>query len=434
MIKKILLIATLLLGLAMCFSSCIEQPNSYTKLPPGPWRGVLKLTDPDAVPVDNINDPESILRDYFELPFNLNVEYQDGQLVVSLKNGEELIPIEKVYYGRDPATAKDTLRLEMTAFDTYIDAYYEDNYIEGYWVVNYKDNYKIPFLATYGQNHRFLKNNEAATTDLTGQWKVMFNYDQPDSYPAIAEFIQKGNELNGTFRTETGDYRFLSGNCYQDKMRLSVFDGAHAFLFSGSIEKDTIYGEFRSGSHYKSKWKAYREPSYVLPDPYDMTKGTADSEVSFSFPNSKGDLVSLNKSTNDHRLTLVNIMGTWCPNCRDEIEYLKEIQKAYANEDLHIYSIAFERYREEAKALLQLDNFQKVMDFDWPLLLGGYANKKETSETFGFLDKIYSYPTLIVIDNQNNIQHIHTGFNGPATSVFEDFDKDFRAKLDQLLK
>ena len=73
------------------------------------------------------------------------------------------------------------------------------------------------------------------------------------------------------------------------------------------------------------------------------------------------------------------------------------------------------------------------MAFDWPLLLGGYADKKETGETFDFLDKIYSYPTLLFIDGDNKVQHVHTGFSGPATSKYESTKKDLESKLTELL-
>lgn len=418
--------------ISVMFLSCIEQPNSYTKLPPGEWRGILKLTDPDQVSLGTINDGQEKILDYFELPFNMDVVYTDNGMEVFLINGEERIPIEAVHYGRDPATAKDTLKMEMTAFDTSMDGFYEDNYIEGYWVVNYKENYTIPFLAQYGLNHRFINKTVPDTKDFGGKWKVVFEYDNEDAYPAIAELEQNGNKLDGTFRTETGDYRFLSGNASGDKMRLSVFDGAHAFLFSGSMDSDTIYGEFRSGKHYKSKWYAVKDNNYKLTNPYQMTKATMDEPIAFSFPDTKGNMVSLSKANEGGKVKLINIMGSWCPNCKDEIKYLKEIKKQYG-ENLELYTIAYERYRDASKANALLDKYKATMGMDWPLLLGGYADKKQTTESLPFIDKIYSYPTLFVVDQKNNIRHIHTGFNGPATSEYQEYKVEMAKKLETIL-
>lgn len=398
-------------------------------LPPGPWRAILKLTDPEQVMATGLLGEEQKILDYFELPFNMEVEYEGESMEVYIINGTEKIKVESVLYGRDPATAKDTLKLDLKAFDTSIDGFYEENFIEGYWIVNSKENYKIPFLAHYGQKHRFIDQEVPDTKDFSGQWKVVFEYDNEEAaYPAIAEFVQKENELTGTFLTETGDYRYLAGNAYGDKMRLSVFDGAHAFLFSGSMEQDTIYGEFRSGKHYKSKWYATKDPNFVLEDPYSMTKSTSSEPIEFSFQDENGQTVSLSDESFKGKVKLINIMGTWCPNCKDELVFLKGIKEKYGNE-LEVITIAFEKYKEVTKARKVLKKYKAALAFDWPLLLGGYANKKETGETFLFLDKIYSYPTLLILDRENKIQYIHTGFSGPATSKYTDFTKEFDQKL-----
>ena len=261
-----------MLGLA----SCIEAPNNYTQLPPGEWRGVLKLTDPDIEQDVASFSKDQKVTDYFELPFNMLVEYEEEQMKVFLLNGEEKIEIENVHLGRDKSTAKDTLLLEMTAFDSYMDGFYEENTIEGNWVINFKEGYRIPYIITYGENHRFIRNPEADTKDFSGNWKFVFDYDE-DPYTGIGEFSQKANSLSGTIRTETGDYRYLDGNAYGDKLRLSVFDGAHAFLFSGTMDRDTIYGEFRSGKHYKTKWYATKDKSFQLANPNDCLLYTSPS-------------------------------------------------------------------------------------------------------------------------------------------------------------
>jgi len=420
------------LVLGVMFSSCLETPNNFEKLPPGTWRVVLKLTDPDQADSDfSVAETDGMI-DYFKLPFNMDVKYtEDNKMEVYIINGEERIPIESVNYGRDPRTAKDTLQLGFVAFDSKMDGYYEGNFIEGFWKVpNRNKDYQIPFIAYYGESHRFDIPQVKSTSDFGGKWKVTFEYDNEDKYPAIGQFVQNGNKLSGTFMTETGDYRYLDGNAYDDKMKLSVFDGAHAFLFSGKLTNDTIYGEFRSGKHYKSKWMSVKDEAFELTSPYEMTKAVPDEKVDFSFVSSANKKVSINDSNYQGKYKLVNIMGTWCPNCRDEIKFLKEVQKY--NNDIAIISLAFEKYRDEKKAINVLQKYKQQMAFNWPILLGGYANKKETSETFSFLDKIYSYPTLLLIDDKNNIVDIHTGFYGPATEEYKTFKKEFFEKLKRL--
>lgn len=419
-------------------SSCIEAPQSKTfeKLPPGQWRAIFKLTNPDIInSTQNSTDNEFKVKDYFELPFNFEIAYENDVMVGHLINGDERIKIENLHFGRDRTSAKDTFQMDFSAFNTKINAFYEENFIEGNWEVPYKENYTIPFLATYGQTHRFIETEQKNTYDFSGKWYVQFEYDDPDSaYPAIGEFTQNGKDLQGTFKTETGDYRYLSGDAYGDKLRLSVFDGAHAFLFSGSVNQDTIYGEFRSGKHYKCKWRATKNSTSTrfLKDPYEMTKKTTEAPIEFSFKSSDNNFVSINDKVYNGKMKLINVMGTWCPNCRDEINFLKEIRGQFP--EIEIFSLAFERYRDENKALGVLQNYKKTMKFDWPLLLGGYADKSETSEVLSFVDKIYSYPTLLLVNSKNQIIDIHTGFYGPATPEYESFKKEYTSKLQRNLK
>jgi thiol-disulfide isomerase/thioredoxin len=415
-----------ILFLSFLISACLEAPNHYTHLPPGKWRGILKLTDPEqSQNLAQLGEDQKIV-DYFELPFNMLVEYEGSEMKAYLLNGPEKIEIEHVHLGRDASTAKDTLMMRMTAFDTYMDGFYEENTIEGYWVVNYKTGYRIPYIITFGEEHRFTKIPVDDTEDFSGDWKMVFDYDK-NPYTGIAEFTQTHNELNGTIRTETGDYRYLQGNAYADKLRLSVFDGAHAFLFSGTLDQDTIYGEFRSGKHYKTKWYATKDKKFQLANPNEMTKATTQAPIDFSYKSSDGTNFALSSLPSD-KLTIVNIMGTWCPNCKDEINYLKEL-KATGKYNLSIVSLAFERYKDESKALEKLSSYKSTMDVDWPIVLGGYADKAANSEQLEFIDKLYSYPTMLILDGDKVIKHIHTGFSGPATSKYE----AFKSEMDNLL-
>ncbi len=424
--------------LTIFLNSCIETPNQYEKLPPGNWRGILKLSDSEMISDEaedlGLIETDKKLIDYFELPFNFIVEYdQNEEMKVFLINGEEKIEIDEIKYGRDPATAKDTVQFNFSEFDSYFDAFYEDNIIEGYWKVPYRaNNYQIPFIAFYGENHRFDMSTSSNNYDFSGKWKVEFSSGSDDAYPAIGEFVQDDDKITGTFMTETGDYRYLQGNVSGEKMKLSVFDGAHAFLISCKVNNDTIIGEFKSGSHYTTNWTAVRDDNFNLTNPYDLTESLNSDPINFSFENLEGDTVQLSDEAFNDKIKLINIMGTWCPNCKDEIKFLKNL--ANENQDISIISIAFEKYKEKEKAIDVLKKYKNKMEITWPLLYGGYANKSETTKSFDFLDKIYSYPTLIIVDKNNTVVDIQTGFYGPATSEYDNFKKEFYSKLDQLRK
>ena len=418
----------------LTFSSCIETNESFTKLPPGLWRGVLKLeAGTDVVAVEE--EVGTAVKNDSDLPFQFNVVYDDANTFhIEIMNGEERIEVSDIIYGLDRQTAKDTLVINFPVFDTYIKALYEEGIIEGEWFVNYKPGYSIPFKAYHGIGDRFVDLEKTPTADLSGNWETTFEPGNEYEYPAIGMFEQNGNKITGTFKTETGDYRFLEGTVQGNKLFMSTFDGAHAFLFTGKIMDDgTLVGEFRSGKHYKSSWIAKRNEDFKLGNAFDLTTDLTGKPFNFSFPSTDGTMVSLTDDAYKGKIKLVKIMGTWCPNCKDETKFLLDYLEKNNPEDIEVISIGFERYKDEEKSMDALKRFKEKWNVPYQVVLGGTsASKKMASEKLPQLSGILSYPTLVFVDKRNKIRKIHTGFSGPATDEYQTFVSDFDKIIGEL--
>jgi len=202
--KNLILLLTIICGLV----SCIEMQNQFSGLAPGMWRGYLVL---EQIPFTE--DPEKLgLGDISngELPFNFEVVYEnEHDFYINIINGEERIKVEDIHIGRNKATARDTVEIRFPLYESYIRAEFEAERINGYWIVENRGDYKIPFVARFGQGHRFTTLKKEPIADLSGRWEASFEIDLDEPYPAIGDFVQKGNRLEGTFMTETGDYRFF---------------------------------------------------------------------------------------------------------------------------------------------------------------------------------------------------------------------------------
>ena len=400
------------------FDSCIEIAQPFTQIPPGVWRAELELDEG------------------VHLPFNFEVKYDESdQLSIELINGEERIAVGDVSFGKNPKLL-DTIRMNFPLMDSYIRGIYKENVIEGYWNVNYKDNYRVPFVAYFGQKHRFTQTTKAPAMDVTGKWKTTFEVETTDQYPAIGEFAADKNKVAGTFLTETGDYRFLDGEVQGDKFMLSCFDGSHAFLFTADItESKSMIGKFYSGSHYQTNWIAHQDESATLTNPYELSKAIDGSKaINFSLPSTDGSLISLDDDQYKGKPKLIKIMGTWCPNCLDESKFLLDYKKKNPEVDIPIIAIAFEKYRDDKKALDILSKYKERLNIPYDIVHGGYYDKSEATAKLGFLDKVISYPTLIFVNKDNQITKVHTGFSGPATSQYEDFVRDFDRDVRNLIQ
>lgn len=419
--------------------------NKYEVLAPGPWRAVLKLDhnfrplnkDAKPIPKDQLKFEEV---SQGELPFVFEIKTEaDGQLSMEILNGEERIavPKENITFGHNITNGDDTLVINFPHYDSYIKALYEEDVIEGNWFVKTRQDYSIPFVAKQGENHRFTTLKKAPVMDITGKWEVLFSEidDPEDTYKAIGEFEQEGNRVRGTFLTETGDYRFLEGTIQANKLYLSVFDGSHAFLFEAKVMEDnTMIGTFRSGKHYKNTWTAKKNDAVKLADPNTLTylKEGYD-KVDFAFANPDGKIISPNNADYEGKVRIVQIIGTWCPNCADETAFLSAYLRKHNNAELGVIGLAFEKHKDKAKANAAINRFKKRFNINYEVVHAGLNNKKEAAKQLPMLNHILSYPTMIFIDKKGKVRKIHTGFSGPATSEFAAYEKEFDTFVQALL-
>ncbi len=435
--KKGLISIVLPLWLIFFLSGCFVAENTFTGLAPGYWRATLRL---EATPSGEIlaESKQPALQAIItgELPFNFEVKYEGkDKFYLEIINGEERIRVDEIVMRRDPRTAKDSVYIDFPVFDSYIRGIFQENVIQGEWIVRNRADYSIPFVARHGQNHRFTTLKKAPAMNLSGKWEATFEIDTPDEYKAIGDFKQDGNYITGTFATETGDYRFLEGTVQGDKLHLSCFDGAHAFLFEAKIQADsTLIGSFYSGNHYKTTWEARKNDGFKLVAPEKLTflKEGYD-RFEFSFENPEGKMISINDPAYQGKVKIVQIMGSWCPNCRDETEFLLDYLKKNPNENLAVIALAFERHKEKSKAMEAISRYKNYFSIPYEMLLAGSSNKDEASKALPMLNQVLSFPTMIFIDRENKVQKIHTGFYGPATAEFKDFKAEFETFMKELL-
>ena len=425
---------------AAVFAGCINTDTSFTRVAPGIWRGVLEL-EKYSVPVRD-KDTIFTLKEQFqegELPFNFEVKYLDDErFYIEIINGSERIRCDSIQYGRDRSQARDTFNIFFPEYASYIHAAVRGGAMQGEWVVTTKKNYRIPFYAHAGRNYRFTSLNEKPTADISGEWAVNLGIDKDEPEKAIGEFRQSGNHLEGTFRTETGDYRFLEGTVQGRKFWLSCFDGSHAYRFAGNIQPDgTLQGEFRSGTHYRTLWAGRRDPGFRLgnPDSLSVLKPGA-LPIKFSKATPEGKVLTFPGPAFDGKIKIFTVMGTWCPNCRDEQQFLVEfLQKNPALADkIAVVGFAFERHADTSAVQAHLLTYKQKMGIPFDLVYAGKADKLEAEKVFPAISQVLAFPTMLVLDKQNRVRRVHTGFDGPATSRYEAFKKEFGMLIEQLIR
>lgn len=398
----------LLLALTV-ITSCTDEKKPQT-LKTGTYRMVLAAQDDEEIPV--ILEVTS-----------------DSTLV--LFNADERIEVDEIRY------VNDSVYIKTPVFQSYFAGVFDGDNLSGKYIDETRERI-TSFKATYNDKVRFAPGS-AAYYDSSGVWETMFSPGEKEAYSAKATFEQDGQTVTGTFRTKTGDYRYLEGIMDGDTMKLSTYDGAHAFLFKAIVTDSAMEGQFYSGNHWKEPFIAKRNTDFELPEIDELTfLNEGYDALEFSFPDENGNMVSLSDAAFKNKVVLVQIMGTWCPNCLDSSVFYTQFHNDNKDKGFEVIALTVEFKETAAGAFENIKRLRDRIGMTYPILLAQYGtgSKIKMQEKLPALKHVLSYPTSIFIDKTGKVRKIHTGFNGPATgekylrykAEFEGFVKDLLAE------
>lgn len=398
---------------------------------------ILMLLFFACAPKDKTNQPKEgvwqarlTVKDNQILPFNFELKKNGSDTHhIKILNGEETILVDEI------TIEGDSILIKAPVFEGYMAAKLTNESMQGVFVIESLER-MVPFEAEFGIEQRF-SNVETSLTDVSGIWETEFSPGTEDSYMGKGIFTQKDGIVSGTFRTTTGDYRYLEGVMDKDSLKISAFDGAHAFLFQAKVTNSSMNGTFYSGNHFKEPFVAVKNENYELPSPDSLTfiKEGYD-RFDFSFPNLDGEEIALSDPAFQNKVVIVQLMGSWCPNCLDESKFLVNYLQNHENEDLAIIALAFEQAKTKERALQSIQRLKDRIGISYPILLAQYGSydKEKAQQKLPMLNHVLSYPTTIFVDKKGAVRKIHTGFNGPATgNKYEEFKTEFNSFLQELL-
>jgi len=370
------------------------------------------------------------------LPFELEVGAEGGQTGVTILNGAERMRVPRVEVDRDRVV------LGIDHYDSPIEAVLRDGgrALEGRWIKTVAGGRRVelPFHATAGSRPRFEIDESSAGASppkaLDGRWSVRFAGDEE---PAMGLFESAPDgTVWGTFLTTTGDYRYLAGSFAGGLLRLSTFDGAHAFLFHARLtEGGKLDGDFWSRDSWHDTWTATPDPNAELPDAFSLTDPVEGVDLEqLTYPDAAGRSRSLSDPDLAGRARIVELFGTWCPNCNDATRYLVELHRRYRERGLVIVGLAFELTGEFERDAEQLRTYARHHRIEYPLLLAGRYGRDDASRSFPLVDRIRAYPTILFLDAGGRVRAVYTGFAGPATGEsHRQLRQAFEARIEALL-
>lgn len=373
------------------------------------------------------------------LPFGLEIGREGEAWTATIINGDERIGVTRV------GVEGNEFVMGFPHYDSEIRAEVGagGDEMRGVWrkVRGPDEVAEVPFRARAGDLARFgdellmpARGGVDASVFAT-RLRVRFG-DSEDDAVGLFEAREGPGRTNvqGTILTSTGDYRYLSGVARGGSFKVSCFDGAHAFLIDASVMEDGsgITGRFDSGNWYRTAFAATVDDGASLGDPLAQTawsEGHALDEVVFR--DLEGNAVRLTDAWLGGRAALIEVMGTWCPNCNDAGPFLQELRARYKDRGLEVVALAFELSEDFERSRRQVERYVARHGIEYPVLIAGLSDKDRASEFFPVLDRVRSYPTTIFMDGSGEVRGIYTGFSGPATGAAH---SEMRATFERLIE
>ena len=381
-------------------------PAYGMKLNSGPWRFELKTT-------------------HAVIPFIMDLKWKNGRMSGTLHNGKEKIPL------KDIVVKAKKISIPLLTYELSIELTQEKpSLLVGYLVRHNKNpEVKTSLVGIHGEANRFPGEKEKPSINLEGRWDLTLTDGEEKATPAIGKFTQKGNILTGTILTPTGDYRYLEGVVSGTSFAAASFDGVYNYLFSGTIIKNELDGTIKSNT--LTKVKGTLNDKVELPDAY---KQTSIKEIKFSFPNLKGEMVSLTDVKYKNKPVVIQIFGSWCPNCMDELNFLSPWYKEHSSQGVEILALAFERSLGKTEALAQLYKLQNKLKVSYPILHVGSTSEDKPAAFLPGLENFISFPTTIFLNKKHAVEKVHAGFSGPSTGeYYEKWIKEFNQTVTELI-
>ena len=251
---------------------------------------------------------------------------------------------------------------------------------------------------------------------------------------------QQGADVSGAILRVDGDTGTLTGTYQDGRFVLSHFSGARPSLLVITPRADgTLVAELAGNTAASRKVMTAMRPvesrAKGLPEPTDADKHTGmrdpSQPLAFSFPDLNGRIVANTDPRFRNKVLLVNISGSWCPNCHDEAPFLVELYRKYHDRGLEIVALSFEEPEQLANPV-RLRAFIQRYGIQYTVLVGG-ETKSAAEKLTNALDWD-AWPTTFFVGRDGLVKGVHAGFPSRGSGdLYQQAKQSFIAEVEDLL-
>jgi thiol-disulfide isomerase/thioredoxin len=373
----------------------------------------------------------SVVVNEVEIPFRFELQQgEDRSPIGAFFNGDERVR------STSGAWKDGALTLEFAHYATKLEAKWDGSTLTGTYGRTGRPPYAFrakPWtrseVSEQPDGH-----TETKVPSIAGQWEIAVK--SPKGESAWKLFVrQSGPEVSASILRVDGDTGLLTGSWKGGQFVLSHFSGARPSLLEIKPNADGSLTLVQNAKTTYSAVKSSEAREKGLPEPADPTRWTSVADPTQPLRFRAKDLNGVEISDSDPRfagkVVLVNITGSWCPNCHDEAPFLAEIYRKYRKQGLEIVAVSFEEAEQLADPT-RLRAFIKQYGLEYPVLLGG-----EPADLKAVLPQavnLNTWPATFFIGRDGLVRGAHAGFASKATGEEHVRVKaEFQHKIESLL-
>ena len=369
----------------MGFSLSLAAADSKAPAPAGVWEGAIQARPG-------------------EVNFGVELQGEGKELKATLLNGTDRQPFTSASWDGT------ILTLGLDYYDGQLTAHFvSPQRMEGeYSRLTSKGVVHIPL--TLAPQQRYSPGAPWKGADISGDWVLDFEQEEGAEKTPFTTFRQQklarsdGKvEVSGVIEPVSGDTGLLHGTVSANPggpahFHLSRFDGIHTLAIDGTIKPDgSLQGQY-GGVATLEPFSAHRVTDSASANP-NIQAGSLTSvkdpqePFRFSGVDESGKIVDQNSPLFRGKAVIVDIFGTWCPNCHDEAPVLEELYRKYRAQGLEIVGLAYEYSDDRARNLRQIGVYRAKYGIDAPLLLAGTTGQGQIAKTLPQLVNFGAFPT-----------------------------------------
>ncbi len=364
----------------------------------------------------------------FTVPFKMEISSQGTTARGSFFNGEDRFPSTAGRY------ENGKLHLEFNYYTATLDAEMHDGELVGTYDRPERGAQRSYVL--HARPHVDLPQVSGAP-NIDGSWELAVKSSKGE---AAWYFLvrQKGAHIDAAILRVDGDTGTLSGDYKDGAFIVHHFSGARANSMTVTPQPDGSLKLAGIGIGGKAEYTALRPAearAKGLQPPDDPMAHTGVKDPSepfhFKFADVNGKIVSSDDARFKGKVVVVNLLGSWCPNCHDEAPFLAALYKQYRAKGLEVVALSFEE-GDQVKNPEQLRAFMKRYGIEYTVLVPGQPS--EANDKLPQMQNFNAWPTTFFLGKDGRVAHVHAGFPSSASGeMYEQAKAEFTATVEDLL-